>query len=52
MIASPAAEWVTCPCPWHGWEYDLKTGQCLSNTRAAVQTYPVKTENEEILIAV
>jgi nitrite reductase/ring-hydroxylating ferredoxin subunit len=29
-------------CPWHGWEYDLATGQCLWNPRYRVRVYPVE----------
>jgi len=39
-------------CPWHGWDYDLKTGQCVTNPRATLQTYPVKVEGEEIFVSV
>jgi nitrite reductase/ring-hydroxylating ferredoxin subunit len=28
-------------CPWHGWEYDLRTGECLWNPRYRVRIYDV-----------
>ena len=28
-------------CPWHGWEYDLGTGECLWNPRYRVRVYDV-----------
>jgi nitrite reductase/ring-hydroxylating ferredoxin subunit len=28
-------------CPWHGWEYDLRTGECLWNPRYRVRVYAV-----------
>jgi nitrite reductase/ring-hydroxylating ferredoxin subunit len=29
-------------CPWHGWEYDLRTGQsCFDPARVLVRNYPV-----------
>lgn len=28
-------------CPWHAWEYDLETGECLWNPRYRVRVYPV-----------
>jgi nitrite reductase (NADH) small subunit len=31
-------------CPWHGWEYDLKTGQCLWNRKYRIATYKVETD--------
>ncbi|MBI1847963.1 MAG: Rieske (2Fe-2S) protein [Candidatus Rokubacteria bacterium] len=32
-------------CPWHGWMYDVRTGQCTFPGRgAAVAAYPVRIE--------
>ena len=39
-------------CPWHMWEYDVCTGQSLTNTSVKVDTYPVQVEGDEIKIAV
>ncbi len=38
-------------CPWHGWEFDLRTGQCLfgvSDRRAT--TYNVRLENDYVYL--
>lgn len=38
-------------CPWHGWMYDVRTGQCLFPGRgAAVPSYPVRLEADQILV--
>ena len=38
-------------CPWHGWMYDVRTGQCTFPGRgAAVPSYPVKMETGEIWV--
>lgn len=37
-------------CPWHGWEFDVKTGKCDFNSDIAVKTYPVKQEGDDIYI--
>jgi nitrite reductase/ring-hydroxylating ferredoxin subunit len=38
-------------CPWHGWMYDVRTGQCLFPGRGAiVPSYPVRVEAGEILL--
>ena len=38
-------------CPWHGWLYDVRTGQCLMPQRgAAVATYPVRIEGDDIWV--
>lgn len=32
-------------CPWHGWEFDIKTGQSwFDPQRTRVRTYPVSVE--------
>jgi nitrite reductase (NADH) small subunit len=36
-------------CPWHGWAYDLKTGE-LAPGRPGVKPYALKIENGDVLI--
>ena len=32
-------------CPWHGWMYDVRTGQCAFPGRgASVPSYPVRVD--------
>jgi len=35
-------------CPWHGWQYNIKTGACVNNPAAKVATYEVKVEGNDI----
>jgi nitrite reductase/ring-hydroxylating ferredoxin subunit len=38
-------------CPWHGWMYDVRTGQCTFPGRgAAVPSYPVRVENGRVWV--
>ena len=38
-------------CPWHGWMFDVRTGQCVFPGRgAAVPSYPVRLEAGEVLV--
>jgi len=37
-------------CPWHGWEFNVKTGDCDFNPDIKTKTYPVKLEGEDIYI--
>ncbi len=39
-------------CPWHGWQYDVKDGQCQNNPTAKLKTYPVKQEGADLLVAI
>ena len=38
-------------CPWHGWQYDVTTGQCRTNPAAKLRTFAVKVEAGEIFVA-
>src|SRR6059036_1916566 len=38
-------------CPWHGWMYDVRTGECVFPVRGArVPTYPVRIEADEVFV--
>ena len=39
-------------CPYHGWEYDVVSGECLTSPNLKVQTYPVQVNGEEIQVAI
>lgn len=36
-------------CPWHGWEFDLRSGACLTDKRR-LRRYPVEVEAETIYL--
>ncbi len=37
-------------CPWHGWEFHLRTGVHLANQNLKLKNYPVEVENETIYV--
>ncbi|MBI2541317.1 Rieske 2Fe-2S domain-containing protein [Candidatus Woesearchaeota archaeon] len=39
-------------CPWHGWRFNVKTGVSPVMPNAKVAAYKIKTEGNDILIAV
>jgi nitrite reductase (NADH) small subunit len=39
-------------CPWHQWEFDIKTGQALYDAKLRVKTYGVVQEGEEVVLYV
>jgi nitrite reductase (NADH) small subunit len=39
-------------CPWHGWEWDPKTGQAVHNPAAKLSVYTLKIENGDVMIEV
>src|SRR5215208_7604573 len=38
-------------CPWHGWEFDLLSGSCLTDRRR-LRMYEVTVEEDQIIITV
>jgi nitrite reductase (NADH) small subunit len=36
-------------CPWHGWEFDLLTGACLTDRRR-LRLYEVIVEDDQIIV--
>jgi nitrite reductase (NADH) small subunit len=39
-------------CPWHGWQWDPKTGEASHNANAKLAVYPLKIENGDVLIEI
>ncbi|PXY23849.1 hypothetical protein BAY59_27455 [Prauserella coralliicola] len=37
-------------CPWHGYEFDIDSGQCAGDGRVRVKAYQVTTEGGRVLI--
>lgn len=38
-------------CPWHGWEYDISTGECLSKQDAKLPAHPVRVEDGDVVVS-
>lgn len=36
-------------CPWHGWRFDVRTGECLHN-RSAVTTFPAFEQDGRLYV--
>lgn len=39
-------------CPWHMWEYNVRTGEKVGHPELKVSKYEVQVENGEIRVAV
>jgi nitrite reductase/ring-hydroxylating ferredoxin subunit len=39
-------------CPWHGWTYDVQSGQSPDDPDTRVQRFAVKVEGGDVLVAV
>jgi nitrite reductase/ring-hydroxylating ferredoxin subunit len=39
-------------CPWHGWQFDVGSGRCVTDGRYRVRSYPVTVENGRVYVEV
>jgi nitrite reductase (NADH) small subunit len=37
-------------CPWHGWEFDVGTGEAIWDSSLRIRTYPVRVIDGRIFI--
>lgn len=37
-------------CPWHGWEFDLRSGRSLLEPHRGVKVYPVTVEDDIVFL--
>jgi nitrite reductase (NADH) small subunit len=37
-------------CPWHGWQYDPKTGETSHNRAMKAEVYPIKVEGADVFV--
>ncbi len=37
-------------CPWHGWEYDLKTGEMVGDRKQKLRKYEVLKRGDDIYV--
>jgi nitrite reductase (NADH) small subunit len=45
-------EGAVLTCPWHGWQYDVRTGLNEFDHAIELRTYEVRVEDGEIQIAI
>lgn len=39
-------------CPWHGWEFDIKTGKSLFDGKVRTRSYPVRIDEGRIGVVI
>ena len=37
-------------CPWHGWEFDIRTGACINMPGDDAKTYPLRIEGKDVYL--
>lgn len=45
-------EGTVVTCPWHGWQFDVKTGKNPVNPAASVKTFICKVEGPDVCVEV
>jgi nitrite reductase (NADH) small subunit len=51
-LADGALEGTTVTCPWHGWQFDVRTGKTPLGPKIKQAVYEVKVEGQDVLVAV
>jgi nitrite reductase/ring-hydroxylating ferredoxin subunit len=46
----PDKDFDILKCPWHGYEYDIRTGCVLADPSRRLQTFIVREEEDEIIV--
>ena len=53
---APLAEGSLCghtiQCDWHGWQFDVRTGRCLTTTSGDIEAFEVSIEDGWIRVVV
>jgi nitrite reductase/ring-hydroxylating ferredoxin subunit len=49
-LASGEVRHSTLTCPWHGWQFDLNTGRCLTAPSQIQPRYPVRLDGSDIFV--
>ena len=39
-------------CPWHAWSFNLRTGEAEHPVHAKVEVFPVRIEEDEVLVEI
>jgi len=42
------AEGYVLRCPWHAWEFDIRTGRSYTATKMRIKTYPVEIREQRV----
>jgi nitrite reductase (NADH) small subunit len=51
-LADGLVEGTMVTCPWHGWQFDIRTGKTPLGPKIKQPVYEVKIEGQDVLVAV
>lgn len=49
-LGKGAVDGCTLTCPWHGWQYDIRTGQQLLSETIRQRRYPTRVVGDTIMV--
>lgn len=49
-MAEGAIEDGKLVCPWHGWEFNLATGECINHPGASVKVFELAIDGEDVFL--
>jgi nitrite reductase/ring-hydroxylating ferredoxin subunit len=47
-----SADRVNFVCPWHGYEYDMRTGEFVGDRRRKLKSFPVRIKGDEVYVLI
>lgn len=50
-LSNGRIEGTTLVCGWHGWRYEITTGECHDKSWGCVKTFDIKLENGVVLVS-
>lgn len=50
LVIHQIAETTHLVCPWHGWEYNLATGECAGDRKYRIRKYQVFEKGKEVYL--
>jgi nitrite reductase/ring-hydroxylating ferredoxin subunit len=51
-LAEGMLEGTMVTCPWHGWQFDVRSGRTPLGPKIKQAVYEVQIENQDVLVAV
>jgi nitrite reductase (NADH) small subunit/3-phenylpropionate/trans-cinnamate dioxygenase ferredoxin subunit len=51
-LAEGELEGCVVTCPWHGWTYDVTSGQSPDDPDTRVACFPVRVDGDDVLISI
>jgi nitrite reductase (NADH) small subunit len=49
-LAQGALHGAILVCPWHGWEFDVRTGECEADESCRLNTYKTSVQDGHIFV--